>query len=80
MAETRNSLANCKIANKNKQRPDQIAFAMTVVGHCTTVAYACVVRVNQPLSVRCFILVNPGFSIPAFNSGILTFSNIPGVW
>ena len=37
---------------------------MTVVGHRT---YACVVRVNEPLSVQGFILVIPGFSIPAFN-------------
>ena len=50
---------------------------MTVVGHCTY-AYACVVRVNRPLSVRCFILFILGFSIPAFNFqhfGILAFSN-----
>ena len=50
---------------------------MTVVGH-DTYAYACVVRVNQPLSVQCFILVIPGFSISGFNfrnSGILAFSN-----
>ena len=31
-----------------------------------TYAYACAVCVNQPLSVQCFILVIPGFSIPAF--------------
>ena len=48
------------------------------MGHRTS-ASACVVRVNQPLSVRCFILVIPGFSIRACNSGILTFSNTPGV-
>ena len=49
---------------------------MTVVGHCTY-AYACVIHVNQPLSVRCFILVISGFSIPAFNFGIPAFSNTP---
>ena len=49
---------------------------MTVVGH-RTYAYACVVHVNQPLSVRCFILVIPGFSIPTFNFCILAFSNTP---
>ena len=50
--------ANCKIAIQNKQ-------TVTVAGHCH--AYACVVRVNQPLLVQCFILVIPGFSISAFN-------------
>ena len=47
------------------------------LGH-RTYAYACVVHVNQPLSVQCFILVILGFSIPAFNfwySGIPAFSN-----
>ena len=66
---------------------------MTVVGHHTyayayAYAYACVIRVNQPLLVQCFILVILGFSIPAFNfgilafwhSGILAFSDTPGVW
>ena len=62
---------------------ERLAFAVTDVGHCTY-AYACVVRVNQPLLVQCFILVIPGFSIPAFilrhftafwRSGILAFSN-----
>ena len=47
---------------------------MTVVGHPTyAYKYACVIRMNQPLSVRCFILVIPGFSFPAFRqSGINT--------
>ena len=45
---------------------------MTVVSHCSY-ANACVVHVNQPLSVWCFILVIPGFSILAFNFGILAF-------
>ena len=40
---------------------------MTVVGH-RTYAYACVVRVNQALSVRCITLVIPDFSIPAFSA------------
>ena len=45
---------------------ERLAFAVTAVGH-RTYAYACAVRVNQPLLFRCFILVIPSFSIPAFN-------------
>ena len=55
---------------------EQLAFAVTDVGHCTY-AYACIVRVNQPLLVRCFILAIPGFSIPAFN---FRHSSVPAFW
>ena len=54
---------------------------MTVVG-LRTYACACVILVDQPLSVRCFILVildyyfYPGFQFLEFwNSAIVAFSN-----
>ena len=42
-----------------------------------TYAYACVVRVNQPLSVHCFILVIPAFGIRAFNCRHSSFLQHP---
>ena len=65
---------------------EQLAFAVTDVGHCTY-AYACIIRVNQPLLVRCFILAILGFSIPAFNFRHSSFqfpafqrSDVPAFW
>ena len=55
---------------------ERLAFAVTAVGH-RTYAHACAVCVNQPLLVRCFILVIPGFSIPAFN---FRCSGVPAFW
>ena len=50
--ETRNSSVNCKTATKINKDQTKLLLPWQLWAH-RNYAYACVVRVNQPLSVRC---------------------------